>query len=641
MCGLAGVVHFGTDAPVDPLLLKRMGDVMAHRGPDDEGWYLSRDRRVGLAHRRLSIIDLAGGKQPMANKRATLWVVYNGEIYNFKNLRASLELQGYSFRTHSDTEVILSMYQRHGEKSFDQFNGMFAFALYDVQERCVFLVRDPFGVKPLYYSIQSGRVLFGSEMKAILSDPLVERQVDVPALHTFLALRYNPSPQTLFKGIFKLSPGRYLKITLDGECRVLTYGKMSPPTPRHLRLEDAREEYRRLLAQAIQRQLFSDVPVGLLLSGGVDSAALGYLMQRFASSRIKTFTIAFPGEGDFNELREARATAQFLGTDHHELTITKEEYLSFFAKSFFYTEEPIAQTTIPALYYVSRLASRHLKVVLAGQGADEPLGGYPKYLGIDLIRRFHPLLRLLAQVGFFHLLPNTERFRRMHFAARETGELDTLLAASTIFTREERHHLIRRDFSNLEVPICPESFERLYTAARSLPDLLSKSLYLDTRTSLPDNLLLFNDKMTMANSLELRVPFLDKDLVAFVESLPTALKLRGTKGKFIHKQAMRGWLPDEILDRKKRGFLTPMDAWLTQGLGSATRRLLNERNSATRHFFRLDYVNELLDAHQRGSGNYQEQLFVLLSFECWYRTFFEQKTLDPNIFECNAEAARA
>lgn len=600
-----------------------MCDTIIHRGPDDGGVFLSEDQLLGLGHRRLSIIDLTTGQQPMSNPEGTIWIVFNGEIYNYPELKKELLQKGCQFRTTSDTEVIIQLYQVYGESAFHRLNGIFAFAIYDSTKNCLVLARDHFGVKPLYYSFLKGNLVFGSEIKTILAHPDSERNLDHTSLHSFLSFRYNPSPQTLFSGIRKLHAGHYLKISSDQAPVIQSFWNYQPETNLHITETDAVEKYQQLLEQSVKRQMISDVPVGLLLSGGVDSAVIGQLMNQFSSRKIKTFTVGFVGKGDYNELDDARISSEFLKSEHHEIQITQKEYLDFFFQSFYYTEEPIAEMTIPALYYVSKLASQSLKVVLSGQGADEPLAGYKRYRGEKLISRYAALLKTLPTRQISKAFPRNERLRRAAFASGFANELDRFIAIYTIFTPTQIAGLLKKDVLAKCVNEDKKIVERLYSLTPKLHDSLSKILFIDTRMTLSDNLLVFGDKMTMANSLECRVPFLDTELVVFLESLPSGMKLKGSTHKYIHKTAVKKWLPDSIIYRKKRGFATPMDQWLQGEFSEKAKEIFNDRDSACREYFNLDFINQMLLKHRQKKENYQRNIFALLSFEIWYRSFFK------------------
>jgi len=365
------------------------------------------------------------------------------------------------------------------------------------------------------------------------------------------------------------------------------------------------------------------VPVGLLLSGGMDSAIIGQLMQQERATRIKTFTIGFEGVGDYNELADARATAALIGSDHHEITISQRQYLDFFLQSFHFTEEPIAETTIPALYFVSRLAAQHLKVVLAGQGADEPLAGYHRYVGEKYISSVVGLLSLLPLSKLVSIFPRSERIKRAAFASQFTNETQRFLGVYSIFTPQLKNQILRPETRKHMTDVDEALVQRLRGQTGGLSDSLSRLLYVDTRMSLSDNLLLFGDKMSMANSLEMRVPFLDTELIQFLESLPGSFKLHGLTRKYIHKKAATKWLGSEIIHRKKRGFATPMDEWLQQDLTGFAKGLLNKNDAASRNYFDINMINRMIDDHRARRHNYQRHIFALMSFELWHKTFLE------------------
>jgi asparagine synthase (glutamine-hydrolysing) len=626
MCGIAGFVNKHIRI-FDGDLLHRMADVIEHRGPDGEGFFADKERGIGLANRRLSIIDIAGGAQPMSNDDKSIWITYNGEIYNFPELKKELESKGQQFRTRSDTEVILRAYEVYGAAAFAKLNGIFGFAIYDKNLKKVFVARDPFGVKPIYYFEDNDKTLFGSEIRSILCDDAIERRLNVESLDEFLTFRYNPSPNTLFDGVKKLAPGHFVEISNAGCSRPKSYLSDARPKVTTIDENEAVGEYRRLLHAAVKRQMISDVPIGLFLSGGVDSASIGKLMADENSTSIKTYTVGFPGKGDFNELDDARVTAKLLGSDHHETVISDREYLEVFARSFEMIEEPIAETSVSALYHLSRRAAEDVKVVLAGQGADEPMGGYHRYLGIALIQKYGPLIKAAAPIAQF--LPRAGRAKQAAAVAKFSNDADRLMTAYSIFTPDQRAKLAPTLSRNGSVKT--PRLSELLNEGECLPDLLSKTMYIDTRMSLADDLLLFNDKITMANSLEMRVPFLDLELVAFLESLPSNLKVRGTTRKYIHKKAVEAWLPREIVHRKKRGFQTPMDTWLQNDLAGAAQRLFEQKESACSRYFDIKFIREMIAAHKNRREDNQKRLYALLCFELWHRTWIDRKSVDQEI----------
>ncbi len=621
MCGIAGVID--NSGSLNEILLEKMSDVIKHRGPDDKGVFFDSENGIGLVHRRLSLIDLISGHQPMKSADDNCIIVFNGEIYNYKELRKDLLESGLKFNTNSDTETILNLYEKYGVKGFEKLNGMFAFCIYDKAEKKIILARDAFGVKPLYYSFTSNGITFASEIKAILQNKNYKVELDYTAFNSFLTYRYNPSPQTLFKNIFKLKPGEYLQYNFSGEYKLDYFSSATPQINYKIVEDEATEEYSRLLDESVKRQLISDVPVGLFLSGGVDSAVIGYFMKKDSKEKFDSFTIGFEGEGSYNEINDANISSDFINSLNRSKFLSKEEYLNFFQKSFYHLEEPVAEATVPALYYLAQLASKYVKVVLAGQGADEPLAGYRRYYGESKISKYQSLLNMLPVELLSQILPRNERLKRASYASKFTNEIERFLAIYTIFTPEQKNHLLNEDVKSKMTNDDIELLKPLYSKAEKLDDSLSKILYIDTRMKLSDDLLMFGDKITMANSLEMRVPYLDKELVAFLETLPSNFKLRGNKHKYIHKKAAEKWLPSEIINRKKRGFETPMDEWLQGSFADDAKKLFNDKNSASRNFFDLDYLNNMIDAHKTGKKNYLRHIFALLSFEMWYKTFFE------------------
>ncbi len=600
---------------------------MSHRGPDESGHYIAENKNLALGHRRLSIIDLANGQQPMSDESQDIWITYNGEIYNFPELKKELEQKGFQFKTNCDTEVIIYLYKAYGVQSFERLNGIFAFGIYDKKKQKLILARDHFGVKPLYYAVFNNKLVFASEIKAILQHEDFYRELDYTALNTFFTFRYNPSPRTLIKGIKKLPPSNYLITDFHGNIEIDNFWNYTPATNSNITEQEAVSEYQFLLNQAVKRQTLSDVPLGLFLSGGIDSAIIGKIISENISYPLKTFTIGFEGKGDFNELQDARETANLLESDHHEIELTQEQYLDFFFKSFYYTEEPIVEPTISALYYVANLASKHVKVVLAGQGADEPLAGYQCYLGEKWLSDYQRLLGNLPLNKIASFVPRNERFKRAAYASQFKVEPERFLANYTIFTPEQKKTLFKEDIHDLMLNEDLDIVENLYKTTKNISDSVSRMTYIDTRSRLSDNLLLFNDKITMANSLEMRVPFLDVDLVKFVESLPVSLKIRGKSGKYIHKKACKTWLPDQIINRKKRPFATPIDNWLQNDkFANYVSDMLLDSNSISQELFNRNFIDQLIQDHLFKKRDHKRHIFALLSFEKWYNTYLSMTT---------------
>lgn len=622
MCGICGVFDLGGNL-VAPELVRRMASTLRHRGPDGEGFYVH--GRVGLGHRRLSIIDLAGGAQPISNEDDAIQIVFNGEIYNFVELRDDLEKKGHRFKTRTDTEVILHGYEEWGVDCVSRFNGMFAFAIWDPGCQRLFLARDHLGVKPLYYTTIDSRLVFGSEIKALLEDPDCTRAVDLAALGCLFTLRFVPSPATLFERIHKLPPGHWMIADSDG-IHIEGYWRWRPGTFTTASEKELILQYRSLVQDAVRLQMRSDVPVGLFLSSGVDSAALLAMMGEHAGGAVRTFTIGFEDGERSNETQDARALAERYGADHEEMIVSPTDYERYFDRYLWDLEEPLGNETAAAFYFVSQLASQKVKVALTGQGADEPWAGYHRYIGIKLSRFYSRLPRLLTDGLLRPLVERTsgnERLRRGVAALSEKDILARMVKIYSFFTSDMKMQLFQpwvRAAISVEGTEAQEALSALRSHVAGL-DPLSQMLYVDTRANLPDDLLMVGDKTAMANSLEARVPYLDYRIVEFVESLPPHLKLRGFKGKYLHKKALERWVPRDVVYRKKKGFDNPIDQWLRNRMKSFAAECLLSERSAVRRYFDPAYMRELLSQHESGRRNYLRHIYLLISFELWHQRF--------------------
>jgi asparagine synthase (glutamine-hydrolysing) len=622
MCGISGIYNFD-GAPVARPQLQSMSDALSHRGPDGAG--MLTQGPVGLAHRRLSIIDLGGGGQPLGNEDDSVQIVFNGEIYNFVELRAELQAAGHRFKTKSDTEVIVHAYEQWGADCVSHFNGIFSFAIWDARQQRLFLARDHLGVKPLYYFRANHQLVFASEIKSLLAHAACPRRVDTVALGQLFTFRYVPSPRTLFEGISKLPPGHSMMVTAAG-LHIQRFWNSLPvhrQAPREAALLD---EYDALLQDAVKLQLRSDVPVGLFLSSGVDSAALLAMMRKELTGPIHTFTIGFEGGERSNETNDARALARDFSADHDELIVTARDYETYFERYMGDLEEPVGNESAAAFHFVSKLASQKVKVVLTGQGADEPWAGYHRHWGVQLSEAYRRLPRVLTQSVIKNAvmaLPRNERLKRGVLALDESDTLTRFAKVYSFFTPDMRAQLFHADVKGGAEY---QSFEgRLALAhlqhdVRSL-DPVSQMLYIDTRANLPDDLLMVNDKMSMANSIESRVPYLDTRLVEFVESLPVHFKLRWGHGKYLHKKALERWLPQRVVNAKKKGFDNPMQQWLRERLRARVDELLFSADSAVRRYFDMDYLRRIVQLHQSGRENYMRHIYLLMSFEMWHRRF--------------------
>lgn len=626
MCGICGIYHYASGAPVNRGILAAMTGTMVHRGPDDSGFHV--DGSAGLGMRRLSIIDLNGGAQPMANEDARLWVICNGEIYNFRELRGELEARGHQFRTRSDTEVVVHGYEEWGFDLLERLNGMFGLAIWDSGDKTLVLARDPFGVKPLYYRNIGGTLLFGSEIRAILAFPAVPRAVDLQALDQYLDVTYIPSPSTAFRDISKLPPGHALFCAPAGA----TVRRFSDSSPRE-RLGESEsaivERLRGAIETAVKRQMVADVPIGVMLSGGVDSSTVATIMARAAGAPIETFTVGFSGDFASNELEQARETALRLSANHHQVVVSADEFADFLPRSIWHLEEPVATASTLAFHKVCELAHEHVKVVLTGQGADEPFAGYPRHLG-EYYGRFYRALPSGMRNGVVEpallRLPRNERLKR---AARSLGETNMKARHAAVHSTMDPD--LRRQLWREQPVFDGDSWPAVdWRGDVQHLDSLSQMLYVDARTSLPDNLLLYGDKMSMSVSLEARVPFLDLDLMRLVESIPPNLKIKGLTQKYVLKKAVATWVPQSTLGGRKIGFATPVDQWFRGEWRSRTSDLLLAPDSASTLFFRPEVVRQMLDEHVKGVQDHKRSLFSLLTFELWYQQFIRPPSWPPH-----------
>jgi len=638
MCGICGiVVPRGSSRRLDAELLERMRDAIAHRGPDGAGIYL--DEGVALGHRRLSIVDLAHGQQPMASDDGNLQIVYNGEVYNHPELMATLRSQGVKYRTHCDTETVLRLFERHGSAMPEQLRGMFAFGIWNRERRELFLCRDRFGVKPLYYvHTEDGAFYFASEIKALLAADAVRPALNVAALPDFLANHATSDDQTLFAGVRRLPPGHTLTWR-DGRIEIRRYWDLhfAPADQADPRSDaDLVAECSERFEEAVRLRLMADVPLGMFLSGGIDSAAITAAMSGLVDGPIKTFSVAF-AEREANELYYARLVAERYRTDHYEIIVTPEQFFEALPSLIWHEDEPLAHPSSVALNFVSRLAAEHVKVVLTGEGSDETMAGYNRYRATIFNTRFgRQYERLTPDVlragvrGAVGTLPSRSRIRQKlnrTFLTR-SADLDTLYfdnfavfghaAQPTLFTAEMRGRVSGID---------PYAAYHAALAATDADTLLNKLLYTDTKTYLHE-LLMKQDQMSMAASIESRVPFLDHPLVEFVARLPERMKLRGVTTKWILREAMRGRLPSEILSRKKMGFPVPVGAWFR----GPYRHLLDEyvlgERARARGLFDPAAVRSLVDRHCAGGENHSERLWALVTFEMWQRIFLDGELPD-------------
>jgi asparagine synthase (glutamine-hydrolysing) len=633
MCGIAGIVDFdGRPVAADDVLA--MCAALVHRGPDDGGHYVRGP--VGLGMRRLSIIDLNTGRQPVHNEDGSVWVVFNGEIYNFRELRAELEAQGHRFYTGTDTEAIVHLYEQHGEKCVRKMRGMFAFALWDDRKKTILLARDRLGKKPLYYGWSAGRLVFASELKSILQLPEVDRRINWESVsHLFTALS-TPPAESIISGIHKLEPAHILTATPDSRPAPQRYWTCTFSPDRGRSEEYFAEGLRELLQESVRLRLVSDVPLGAFLSGGVDSSAVVATMARLNAGRIKTFSVGFR-EAGYNELEHARRIARLFDTDHHEIML-EPDALDIIEKLAWYLDEPFGDSSAIPTYMVSRMAAEHVTVLLSGDGGDEVFAGYDKYVtaGLRPATGLPPAVRMMMR-GIADALPDGARGRNF---LRNTAlpAPERYLDSSTLFREDQKAMLFR-----------PEVFALMngYQAHRSALEELRQSSgdtwlsalqSLDLNNYLPLDILAKVDRMTMANSVEARAPLLDHKLVEFAATIPPELKLRGTTTKYILKKSLRGLLPDEIIDRRKHGFAIPLGAWFRGGLAGFARDLLLSGTCGSRGVFNTAYIEKLLTRHDKGR-ELDLHLWTLISFEMWCRTFLDRRSTLPLVRSSEAKAS--
>mgnify|MGYP005850017515 CR=1 FL=1 len=623
MCGIAGKYNFRYSEKVDKNVAGKMINVISHRGPDDEGSYFNPQGNLFLGHRRLSIIDLNTGHQPISNEDGTIWIVYNGEIYNFPELKKQLVNLGHKFKTNSDTEVIIHAYEQWGIDSFSMLNGMYAFALWDENKNELILTRDPFGIKPLYYFNNGKTFIFGSEIKSILVNNELIRDVDTAALYNYFTFTYVPSPSTVFKDIYKLKPGYYISVRQnDFSIKRFYYNTTKSLSFRSE--NEIVEELQNQIFEAVKRQMISDVPVGAMLSGGVDSSTIATIMSNISESPIKTFTVGFERNFELNELDDARFIANRIGSEHYDFIVTSEDYKDLLPFSVWHMEEPVATGSILAYYMICKLAASKVKVVLTGQGADEPFAGYPRHLG-EFYGKYYRLIpapfRKFLISPLITSLKRNEQLKRAVLSLNENiTEKRFLNIYKTLHEELTNELFIQNGFDWEKITFDAINHWQKDTE-RMTP--LNKLLYTDSRLSLPDNLLLYGDKMAMAVSLEARVPFLDIELMRLVESIPDNFKVKGLTQKYLLKKAVRKWIPDEIIKKKKIGFATPIDNWFQSELKKEIEERLLSPGSATRKYLNADKIKKMINDHAEKKEDYKRPLLSFLTFEIWYERFID------------------
>jgi asparagine synthase (glutamine-hydrolysing) len=640
MCGINGIAFsMQSRRRVDATVLKRMRDVITHRGPDDDGIYI--DENVGLGHRRLSIVDVAAGHQPMTNEDGSLHITYNGEVYNHADYRDELEARGHVYRTHCDTETILHLYEDYGDRCVEHLRGMFAFAIWDRNKRELFIARDRLGVKPLYYvRTADGSLYFASEIKALLEAHAVKPQLNFAAFSDYLANHATSGEDTLFVDVKRLMPGHTLTWR-DGAIKIKKYWDVSfAKVAQEGRSDkDYIAEWSELFRKSVQLRLMADVPLGMFLSGGIDSSAIAAVMSTLVDEPIKTFSVAF-AEREANELEYARLVARAYKTDHHEVVISPEEFWAALPDLIWHEDEPLAHPSSVALFFVSRLASQHVKVVLTGEGSDELMAGYARYrktiLNLAVGERYHRMvpagLRDLIRGQIAGMSASKLRAKLSRTFLSLSPDIESIYFDNfAVFPRSDQHQLLSRDTLERIGGIDPYAGVRRVLSDTDAGSLLDRLLYADIKTYLHE-LLMKQDQMSMAASVESRVPFLDHKLVEFTSSLPERLKLHRWTTKYVLRQSMKGVLPEEILTRPKMGFPVPIGAWFRGAYAHVLDEYVLSSRAIERGIFNPETVRTLVDEHRRGATNHSERLWSLVNLEMWFRRFIDGETA-PETFD--------
>ncbi|NOU92835.1 asparagine synthase (glutamine-hydrolyzing) [Paenibacillus sp. LMG 31456] len=615
MCGITGAMYFDDREP-SQAMLKAMTDCIVHRGPNDFGFW--GENRIGLGFRRLSVIDLKEGHQPLSNEDDSVWIVFNGEIYNYKYLRHELQDKGHQFKTHSDTEVIVHLYEEYGEECVHRLRGMFGFVIWDRKKKRLFGARDHFGIKPFYFYKDSRRFLFGSEIKSLLAADGMDRTIHTESLLNYLTFQYVPEPDTMFRGIHKLPPGHYITIDYDGEMAIRRYWDPMFETEERP-FEEYVEQIREGLKDSVIHHMQSDVERGCFLSSGIDSTAIATHMRSIEP--IRTFSVGFEGPND--ETGIARQTAVALDTEHYAKIITQKDFFDTLPKAVWHQDEPVADPSAIALYHVAQLAREHVTVALSGEGADELFGGYRIYnepMSLRPLDRLPlPLKQLLNAAA--RMLPSGLYGR--NYILRGTTPLEKrFLGNAKIFTEDMKAEVVRIDKEMLRNYRNPWQIAQQYYDKTRHQDPVTRMQYIDMNLWLPGDILMKADKMTMAHSLELRVPFLDVELFEVARKIPTRYRIAEGTTKYIFRKAMEGIIPDFILNRPKLGFPVPLRDWLKGNQGTVMMEQIAA--SGVEDYINMDTVRRMVSLHQNGQGDYARRLWTIYMFALWHVTFMEE-----------------
>ena len=628
MCGINGIAFSErSKKQIDRRILMEMRDEILHRGPDDEGLFI--DENIGFGHRRLSIVDVSHGKQPMFNEDGSLAIIYNGEVYNHADYRADLEAKGHVYQTHCDTETILHLYEEHSADCVQYLRGMFAFAIWDKRKKELFIARDRLGVKPLYYIFDDeGNLFFASEIKSLLKASAIKPELNYSVLRDQLANHGTSAEQTLFKSVKRLLPGHFLTWR-DGKINIQKYWDLRfEPKEENFSDTEFIERWRELFKESVRLRLMADVPLGMFLSGGIDSSAIAAMMAEMVSEPIKTFSVGFK-EREANEFEYARIVSRAFKTDHHEITITPEQFFAKLPNLIWHEDEPLGFIASVPLYFVSKLAQKHVKVVLTGEGSDELLGGYGRYYKTLMLLNYGEkyesltpsFLRQAVKSGVATLPNSLNRKLTRTFLTLEADIENLYFDNFAIFNKKMQKRLLMGETKSRIDEENPYAELHHLMEATDAEEILDKLLYADTKTYLHE-LLMKQDQMSMAASIESRVPFLDHKLAEFTARMPTRMKLRGKTTKWILREAMKGILPDEILTRKKMGFPVPIGSWFRNEFRGVVDEFVTSERALSRGIFEPNFVREIVARHNAGE-NHDERIWFLLNFEIWQRQFIE------------------
>ena len=625
MCGITGIYNLNNHE-ADSLLIEKMTAVLNHRGPDDSGIFS--EGNVALGHCRLSIIDLSkAGHQPMSDRDGAIWITYNGEIYNFQEVRNILIGLGYNFKSKSDTEVILYSYQEWGEDCLKRFNGMFAFAIWDKKNQKLFLARDRLGKKPLYYYLDNEKFVFASEIKAILEDESIKRDIDIQGMANYFTFGHSIAPDTIYQGIKKLLPGH---------CLILKNGKIEIKQYWNVSLNDIKEDkgenyYKEKIIEtfkdSVKQRLISDVPLGVFLSGGIDSSSVVAMMAECGVAPIKTFSVGFNIAGnEFNELADAKLVADYFKTEHHEVVLKELDLINTLNKLVYHFDEPFGDAASFPVFYISQFAKKQVKVVLTGEGADEIFGGYRRY-AIEKNRAKFLLFCFFIKNNliqkFIGYAPKFRRVKKFLETLPISNDLFRYTNWLTCFSEEMQERLFKKEFFK-EKTDSLKIYEE-YFSQKKTKDILKKVMYLDQKILLPDYYLEKVDKASMAVGLEVRAPFLDYRLVELADSIPSDYKIKGFETKYIFKKAMENFLPEKILNKKKHGFAVPTNLWFRGALRDYLSEVIFDKTTKSRGYFNFDYIEKLFNLYQNKNQPLDYQFWLILNFELWHRQFIDKK----------------